>query len=50
MASKKTSRRNAAQKKKVKKRILQAGGDRKPEVRRKQILRLKKEAGGKAAG
>ncbi len=47
MASSKTARRNAAQKKKVKKRILQAGGDLKREVRRKQINRLKNEAGGK---
>ncbi len=47
MASNKTAKRNAAQKKKVKNRILQAGGDLKKEVRRKQKNRLKKQAGGK---
>ena len=46
MASNKTSKRNAAQMKKVKKRILQAAGDLKKTVRRKQKARLKKQAGG----
>ena len=42
MASSKTAKRNAAQKNKVKNRILRAAGDLKKTVRRKQILRLKK--------
>ena len=42
MAGSKTAKRNAAHMKKVKKRRLQAAGDLKKIVRRKQKIRLKK--------
>ena len=42
MASNKTAKRNASHMKKVKKRILQAAGDLKSIVRRKQKARLRK--------